>query len=409
MLLKADIKKIYELQAQVMSSVDTGLLRESLTDLPALAKHSLIITGIRRCGKSTLLFQMLRSGYPDTFYLNFDDNRLYGFENADFLRLDEIIIESGSKILFFDEIQEVDGWERYVRQKLDENFKVALTGSNASLLSRELGTKLTGRHISKELFPFSFSEYLKYSGSTPVEESLVSYMKLGGFPEYLNTGRDEILSDLFDDILIRDIVVRYGIRDIKGLQRLALYLISNIGKPVTGGKLKQSVGISATSTILEYFSHLESAYLFFFVPKFSYSVKSQMISPRKVYAADTGLINVNSSAFSDDTGRKLENMIYTFLRMHNKNIYYWSGNNECDFIVMRKGEKPLIIQVCSDLNRDNLDRELNGIAEAAEFFKLKEAVLVTLNQSDVFNHSGIITKVVPAWELLSEKGTLLND
>ena len=401
MILKSDIEKISGLQMEVVRSADKGLTRESLSDLPRLGKHALIITGIRRCGKSTLLFQLFASGYPDAFYLNFSDNRLYGFENADFTRLDEIIKESGSKVLFFDEIQEIEGWDRYVRQKLDENFRLAITGSNASLLGRELGTKLTGRHISRELFPFSFSEYLKYSGSLMVAESFISYMKAGGFPEYLNAGRDEILSDLFEDILIRDIVVRYGIRDIKGLQRLALYLVSNIGKPVTGGRLKQSVGISATSTILEYFSHLESAYLFFFVPRFSYSVKSQMVSPRKVYAIDTGLVNVNSASFTDDTGRKLENMIYTFLRRCNKSIFYWSGKNECDFIVMRKGEKPLIIQVCSDLNRDNLDRELKGINEAAEFFKVRSAFILTLNQSDDINYANVNVKVVPAWKFIS--------
>ena len=196
------------------------------------------------------------------------------------------------------------GWERYVRQKLDENFKVVITGSNASLLSRELGTKLTGRHLDVELFPFSYSEFLKAAKMKAGEASAARYMNTGGFPEYLTAGREDILSDLFEDILIRDIVVRYGIRDIKGLQRLALWLISNIGNRVTGSKLKQVVGIASTSTIMEYFSHFESAYLFHFIPCFSYSVRSQMISPRKLYSADNGLITVNSASFTDDLGPK---------------------------------------------------------------------------------------------------------
>jgi len=253
MLLKSDIKKIWALQRETVSKAETGVPREVLTDFSVPAKYALMLTGIRRCGKSTLLYQLIGKKYTKAFYLNFDDNRLYGFDNSDLLRLDEVISETGSRILFFDEIQEVDGWERYVRQKLDENYKVVITGSNASLLSREPGTKLTGRHLNIELFPFSYNEFLKATKMKSGEESVISYMNNGGFPEYLTTGREEILSDLFEDILIRDIVVRYGIRDIKGLQRLALWLISNTGNRVTGSKLKQTIGISATSTIIGVF------------------------------------------------------------------------------------------------------------------------------------------------------------
>jgi hypothetical protein len=403
MLLKSDIKKIWELQRETVARNDTGIPREALADFTIPAKHTIILTGIRRCGKSTLLYQLIAKKYPKAFYLNFDDNRLYGFDNSDLLRLDELINESGSRILFFDEIQEIDGWERYVRQKLDENFKVVITGSNASLLSRELGTKLTGRHINMELFPFSYSEFLKATKLKAGEASVTRYMKNGGFPEYISAGREEILSGLFEDILIRDIVVRYGIRDIKGLQRLALWLISNTGNRVTGSKLKQTVGISATSTIMEYFSHLESAYLFHFVPCFSYSVRSQMISPRKVYSADNGLITVNSASFTDDRGRKLENIIYTFLRSTHNSIFYFSGKNECDFVVTQKGKKPLVFQVCYKLDRDNLDRELGGLYEALGYFKLKDGIIITMNQTDTFKNNGLTARVIPVWEFLKSK------
>jgi predicted AAA+ superfamily ATPase len=400
MLLKSDIKKIWELQRETVSKAETGVPREVLTDFSVPAKHALMLTGIRRCGKSTLLYQLIAKKYPEAFYLNFDDNRLYGFDNSDLLRLDEVISETGSRILFFDEIQEVDGWERYVRQKLDENYKVVITGSNASLLSRELGTKLTGRHLNIELFPFSYNEFLKATKMKGGEESVISYMNNGGFPEYLTTGREEILSDLFEDILIRDIVVRYGIRDIKGLQRLALWLISNTGNRVTGSKLKQTIGISATSTIMEYFSHLESAYLFHFVPCFSYSVRSQMISPRKLYSADNGLITVNSASFTDDRGRKLENIVYNHLRSMYKSLFYYSEKKECDFIVTLKGKKPLVFQACHTLDRDNLDRELEGLYEALAFFKLNEGIIVTLNQKDTFRYNGLTASVIPVWEFL---------
>ena len=400
MLLKTDISKIAESQSGGVISGETGLLREALSRLPVLSKHAVIITGIRRCGKSTLLNQLISVRYPDAFFLNFSDNRLYGFENNDFHRLDEVIEETGKKDLFFDELQDIKGWERYVRQKLDEKFHVVITGSNASLLSKELGSLLTGRYLSRELFPFSFSEFLTFRSLKAGEEGLREFMQTGGFPEYLKTGNNEILSTLFDDILVRDIVVRYGIRDIKSLQRLALYLISNSGNAITGSKLKQAFGISATSTIMEYFSFLESSYLFYFVPRFSYSLKSQLINPRKVYAADTGLITVNSSSFSEDNGRKLENVIFNYLRSFTREIFYFKMTRECDFITMKRGTKPRAIQVCYNLDRDNLERELAGLYEAMKELKLKEGTIVTLNQRDKFTNNGLTANVIPAFEFI---------
>ena len=401
MLLKSEIAKIVELQSGVIRTGDKGLKRESCASLPVLSKHALIITGIRRCGKSTLLLQFISEKYPEAFFLNFDDNRLYGFDNSDFSRLDVIISETGKKVLVFDELQEVEGWERYVRQKLDENYNVVLTGSNASLLSKELGTKLTGRYIARELFPFSFREFTSFESLKHDEETVLQFMKIGGFPEYVKSKQPEILSHLFDDVLIRDIVVRYGIRDIKNLQRLALYFVSNTAKPVTGSKLKQAVGISATSTILEYFSYLESAYLFYFVPRFSYSAKSQMINPRKVYCADPGLITVNTASFSDDNGRKLENIVFNYLRSFCKEIFYFLEKNECDFIVMKRGARPIAIQVCYTLNKDNLERELDGLYDALRLLRIKTGVIVTLDQKDIFKTRELTAHVIPAAEFLS--------
>lgn len=402
MLLKSEIRRIWELQNETIRLSDPGIPREIIKNFEVPVKHALILTGIRRCGKSTFLHQLLRKKYPKAFYLNFDDNRLYGFDHTDFSRLDDLISESGSKMLFFDELQEITGWEQYVRQKLDENYQVVITGSNASLMSRELGTKLTGRHLDKELFPFSFPEFLDAENKEACESSLSDYLKTGGFPGYLSNRNTQVLSDLFDDILIRDIVIRYGVRDIKSLQRLALWLISNTANKVTGSKLKHTIGISATSTILEYFSHLETSYLFHFVPCFSYSVRSQIVSPRKIYSADNGLTEVNSISYTDDTGRKLENLVFNHLRSKNRNIFYFSERNECDFLVIKKKEKPSAIQVCYSLDRDNLDRELNGLFETLTFFGLQKGLVLTLNQSDSFVSRGMLAKVVPAWEYLKE-------
>ena len=401
MLLKTEISKIADSQAGFNKSAEKGLLRDSLYTLPVLSNHAVIITGIRRCGKSTLLNQLISERYPDAFFMNFSDNRLYGFENSDFSRLDELIAESGKRDLFFDELQEVKGWERYVRQKLDEKFHVVITGSNASLLSKELGTLLTGRYLSRELFPFSFSEFLTFRTLKAGEEELREFMQTGGFPEYLKTGNHEILSTLFDDILIRDIVIRHRIRVIKNLQGLALYLISNTGNTITGSKLKHAFGISATSTIMEYFSFLESSYLFYFVPRFSYSLKSRMINPRKVYAADPGLITVNSASFSEDNGHKLENVIYNYLRTFNREIFYFKMNRECDFITVKRGAKPRAIQVCYNLDKDNLERELAGLYEAMKELKLREGTIVTLNQKDKFTDKDLTANVIPAFEFMT--------
>lgn len=403
LVIKSDILRVVEIQRETLRNRQAGLGRTALDGLPQLHSHALIISGVRRCGKSTLQFQMLRKKYKKAFYLNFEDPRLYEFEKTDLLRLDEIILESKSKVLFFDEIQIVDEWERYIRQKLDEGFKVVVTGSNASLLSGELGTKLTGRHISKELFPFSFLEFCEYKKKKPSETAVVNYMKIGGFPEYVKRGDDDILKYLLDDILVRDIAVRYGVRDVRSLKRLALYLVSNVGNLVTANKLKTQFDITATSTLTAYLSHLEYAYLMFFVPKFSYSIKKQIGNPRKVYSIDTGLVNVNTISFSEDKGRKFENLIFLHLRRKYADIFYFFEKGECDFVVFEKEAIHEVVQACYDLTRDNLKRELNGLYEALDFFDLKEGTIVTLNQTDRFEENGKVANVVPAHEFLMKK------
>lgn len=398
MLLKSTIYRIIEAQKANFSIQETGLQREALKSLPDLSSHVLIVSGIRRCGKSTLLFQLLKDKYRDALYLNFEDPRLYEFEPNDFSRLDEVIKDSGTKVLLFDEIQIIPEWEKYVRQKLDEGYKLVVTGSNASLLSRELGTKLTGRHITKELFPFSYQEFNLFKKLKSDEDSILKYLDTGGFPEYVKHEKDEILQHLFEDILIRDIALRYGIRDVKNLQRLGLYLVSNVAKLITGNRLKSMFDIASTSTIMEYLSHLEYAYLIQFVPKFSYSIRKQLVNPRKVYAIDTGMISVNSGSFTDDKGRKFENLIYLHLRRNYKEIYYFSEKGECDFIVFNKGAIAQAVQVCYHLDQDNLDRELNGMIEAMEFFKLKRGTIVTLNQNDRLERKGLVVDVIPCNE-----------
>jgi predicted AAA+ superfamily ATPase len=400
MLTQLVISQVFNSQRENNLLRDTGLKREALQTLPDLSAYALIVSGIRRCGKSTLLFQLLKERYPDALYLNFEDPRLYEFERKDFVRLDKVIAATGSKVLLFDEIQIIPEWERYVRQKLDEGYKLMITGSNASLLSRELGTKLTGRHITKELFPFSYQEFNSFKQLKPSTDSLLQYLDIGGFPEYVKQGANEILNHIFDDILIRDIAVRYGIRDVKTLQRLALYLVSNVGKMVTATRLKNLFEVGSTNTITEYLSHLEDSYLLHLVPKFSHSLRKQLINPRKVYAIDTGMISVNSGSFTNDNGWKLENLVYLHLRRSYREIYYFLEKGECDFIVFVNGVAVEVVQVCFDLNPDNLDREMNGVVEALTTLKLKEGKIITVHQKERYEKEGCIIDVIPCHEFL---------
>lgn len=389
------LKEIIEQQRLSLMSKDMGMHREQLLSLPDSKSHALIVSGIRRCGKSTLLFQLLREKYPQALYLNFDDPRLYDFNPADFVKLDSLIAERNSSVVMFDEIQLVNGWERYVRQKLDENIQVFVTGSNASLLSSELGSSLTGRHITKELFPFSFSEYCRFRKLEPGSESTLGYLKEGGFPEYLKQKDSDILTSLLDDIIVRDIAVRYNIRDVRTLQRLTLFLLSNIGNRITGNKLKTNFGISSTTTILEYFSHLEQSYLMAFVPMFDYSLKRQNINPKKVYAIDSGLIENTTPHFKKDEGHRLENLVYLLLRRKTKEIYYYSGTGECDFLIVEKGVITSALQVCLELNNDNLRRETDGLFEAMGKFQLKQGTIITLTQTDHFVRDDMNIEVLP--------------
>ena len=401
MIQQAVLQKVIDTQKKKMLRSGTGFPRKILSDMPSLQSHALIVTGIRRCGKSTLLQQMLEADKSKKLFLSFEDPRLFNFELSDFEILDTIIENSNSETLFLDEIQVIDGWELYVRQKLDEGFRVTITGSNASMLSRELGTKLTGRHISKELFPFSYCEFLEFKRLQADEKSLQKYMKTGGFPEFIKTNNTDILTELFLDILNRDIIVRHGIRDARSLKNLAVYLVSNVGNLVTANKLQQPLNIKTAATILDYFSFLEDTYLVNFMPKFSYSYKVQMVNPRKIYVIDPGIINVASASFTEDKGHLLENLIYWELRRQGKKLYYFNENKaECDFVVMKNEKIEQIIQVCYELLPENREREIRGLTEAMDFLKIKNGLIVSFNQRDAFMHNGRRIEILPAWEFL---------
>lgn len=383
-----------------------GLInREMLPEVPLSVSHAVIISGIRRCGKSTLLLQLSRK-FKKIHYFNFDDSRISGFDSSDFNRLNEVFSRSKPQtdIYFFDEIQLITGWEAFVRTLLDQKKKVYITGSNASMLSRELGTRLTGRNLQYELFPFSFAEFLKFKKRKQSLQSFEMYFREGGLPEFLMFPDIKVLQSLVSDIMFRDIIVRHDIRNFEGLQALTYYLLSNTGKLFSLTGLKSLTGVSSVNTISAFVKYLEDCYLLFTVPKFDYSIKKQTVNPKKIYAADPGIIQANTLSFSDDLGRILENLVCIHLLRKKCKVYYFHEKNECDFIATRQGKIIKAIQVCYSLNDDNLKREINGLSEAMDFFKQKEGLILTFSTEDVYeiNKRKIIVKPVWKWMLEEE-------
>lgn len=399
MILKETLRQVVKAQRADLEAYDYGIVREELDKIDIKAPHAVIITGIRRCGKSTLLHQLLKK-FPNFYYLNFEDTRIANFEPSDFEKLDEIFNEEYGKSEFylFDEIQNISGWEIFVRSRLDKRKRFVITGSNASLLSKELGTRLTGRHINTELFPFSFAEMLLMTKEKPSEQSFKRYMTEGGFPEYIKYKKSEILRELLNDIIQRDIAARYKIRETKALQGMALYLISNLGKEFSYTSLKKIFDLGSTTTASSFVSYFEDSYLLFAIPKFDYSLKKQMLNEKKIYSVDNGLSDANSASFSSDRGRMLENAVFGQLRRSYKDIFYFKGKGECDFLVKERNRIKMAIQVTYELTEDNKKRELDGLLEAMDTFDLNGGLVITYNQEDRF----IIDKkdiiVMPAWK-----------
>jgi predicted AAA+ superfamily ATPase len=397
MLLKSDILKIINLQQNAFIERDYGFSRELLSSITDNYFRLLTISGIKSSGKSTLLFQLFKEKFTDGLYINFEHPRFYNFDSNDLFKLDEIIDEKASKVLLFDEVEKLSGWNNYVRQKLEEGFQVVITGSNTSILQNELGSEFSGLNVRKELFPFSFNEFCSFHSMEKTAEAVFKYLQMGGFPKIHS---EEFLNQLFDDLLIREIAMRSGIRDLRAFKRLAIHLLSNIGKRITGNQLKQFLGIKTTSTVIDYLSVLEAGYLFFYLPKFSYSARKQMINPRKVYAIDTGLVTANSASFDESTEQLLENMVFLHLRKQEPELYYFTEQFNCDFVVTKRNRVEQAIQVCAELKQDNLENELNGLFEAMNFFDLPKGTVVTLNQTDRFERDGRVVQVIPFHEFV---------
>ena len=415
---KDQIKAMLLEQFQSFWGTETGIVREQLSEVEQAANspHAVIVSGLRRAGKSTLLAQMAhRLGEETFYYLNFEDDRLLSFQADDINDLYQNMIEifGERKIFILDEIQNVDGWEHFVRRFMDMGFKFYITGSNASLLSRELGTRLTGRYIAIELFPFSFKEYLRFRDIplpplermttvdlAQLQKNLGEYMQAGGIPDALKYPELPILRTLYNDVLYRDIATRYRLGNVAMLKELGFFLMSNIANLISYNKLKQQFNVGSVNTIKTYVEYMEDSWLFFTLNVHDFSVKRQQIAPKKIYSIDTGLSRSVGFQFSPNTGRGLENLVFLALRQKNQDIYYLTTPNgyEIDFYLPEKGE---LIQVSQHLqNPATRERELRALEDALAHTPAKKALLLADANQDGFEINNIPVSICSAAEWL---------
>lgn len=406
---------------------DYGILRDGYLqrfEKMKATKQVVFITGVRRSGKSTLMKQHIKEmidGGDDkrnSLYINFEEPKFIGELSVDFL-IDtfdaylEIVQPTSTPNLFLDEIQHIEGWERFVRALHEKGgANIFVSGSSARLLSKELGTALTGRHVDIHVYPLTFREFLDFNNLTlettldivsnklKIRQMIRDYLSFGGFPlVVLFEGKNEILRDYFDDIILRDIAERYRVLKIDKLRSLAKYYLTNIGSPSSFRKIANFIGISLDS--VERYSHYFSdAYLIFFVKKFSYSLKEQEKNPRKVYAIDPGLRNIVSFKFSEDVGKLYENTVFLELYRRGKEVYYHKDKHECDFVVKRGETIAQALQVCYSFTGHTREREIAGLIEAMDEFKLSEGTIITDEMETVEKHGEKSIRFVPLWKWL---------
>ncbi|RLE44989.1 ATP-binding protein [Candidatus Woesearchaeota archaeon] len=388
-------------------------------------KEVTIITGVRRSGKSTLMYQMidelLKKGIDPAqiLFVNLEDKKL--IKNS----LDDIYTAYRKEVnldkkayIFFDEIHAKKAWEAWIKKKYDlkSNDKFIISGSCSYLLKKEYSTLLTGRNLTFEVFPLGFEEFLLFKGieinKKNIKKSLVldktklrflkllkEYINLGGFPEIFFKPKNfkmKVLKQYFDDILYKDIIDRYNLNTQK-TKDLALFLTTNFTSFISLRNLRNVLKISY-DTIKEYLSHFKEAFLFFALEYFSYSLKEQKAQPSKIYCIDNGLRNAVSFKFSKDEGKLAENLVFVELKRREKDVYYWKKKFEVDFVVKNNDNSLTAINVS---NTDIIDeREINGLLEFKKSFKRIKELLILTNDTEK-KEKGI--KYIPVWKwLLSE-------
>ncbi len=345
--------------------------------LPSILPADLVtvIQGVRRCGKSTFMYQMIDRFHLDhdrCFFINFEDPRLSS--SLDTGLLDAVyntaLEAKGSDCVFFlDEIQNVKQWEKWLRTKLSlsPQSRFVITGSNAALLSGDLGTVLTGRHITVEMFPFDFEEF-KVSTH---KSSIVDYLMMGGFPRALSfENPTQLLREYFSDIIEKDVRRHVAVRSSTVLQNLVKTVFESAGSEVSQRSLATTLGTTADSIGI-YLDACEAAYILQACPYFSFSEKQRQVRNKKFYPIDTGLKNAIVTKTGKDLGKDFETICYRKLREKFQRVNYWKGKGEVDFVV-QTGSGILPVQVSIDSPKK---RHLEGVEE---FTKAHKGVLPAL-------------------------------
>ncbi len=393
------------------------------------SREIIFMSGIRRSGKSSLLsliaeyllenFEVSRN---NILFVNFEDERFINFTVNDFEKLYQSYLELenpiGKKYLFFDEIQNITDWERWINRIYEfEDVKIFITGSNASLISSSVSTSLTGRNRQINIHTFSFKEFLLLNGKEYKERDLLltdnvveikryftDYLKFGGFPEVAKN-RDLSLADqYFKDIIYRDVISNYNLRNIKEIRELSLYLITNTGSLASYETLRKTIQAKNATTIKNYLNILEDVYLIHSLPKFDFSVKKQIYNPNKYYISDLGFYNAIGFKFSENIGKSLENIVFEQLLRSNKELYYWKTQNgmEIDFVIKENTKLKNAYQVTYTLTTENRDREIRSLTALLKENNDINCYILTYEQEETINHKNGKIEVIPIWKWLLE-------
>ncbi len=391
--------------------------RERAAYAERFLKHPniLAILGVRRCGKSIFSVLVAKKISKNFGYVNFDDERLVGMDAKDLDKVLRALYELYGDVEFvvLDEPQNVEKWELFA-SRLRETKKVIITGSNSRLLGGELATALTGRHIDVLMFPFSFREILKFKPNvyltkdiSRTRNELEEYLKGSGFPEYLKFG-PEIVINIYNDIIGRDCIRRYRIRNEKSFRELSRYLISNFSSEFTYSKLSRITGIRNIHTVKNYVGYMEQAFLIKVVERFSFKLKQQIIAPKKVYAIDHGFANFLSFKTAKNLGGLFENVVLidllnrTSSEPHASVYYYKSAQgHEVDFIVKKGNVVEQLIQVCYDLSDPGTkEREIRSLLRASSELMCKNLLVITDDNEGEESIRGKTIKFIPLWKWL---------
>ncbi len=413
--------------------LETGIPRHLKTS-PLPGKATVCI-GVRRSGKSTFMFQLIKDLYDskvprqNILYLNFFDDRLHDLQHEPLNLIAEAYFSlypekkhSERIYCFFDEIQVVDGWEAFVdRMMRTENCEIYITGSSAQMLSKEIATQMRGRSLTWEIFPFSFNEFLdsrkvSYGGELSTKRRLIiqkafeAYWECGGFPEVAEIERHlrlKVHQEYFNTLLFRDLIERHDIPHPKAVTDLAHRLVNNTASLYSINKLTgylkalgHKIPKSAVSSYLEWF---EDAYFLFTVRLFDASLARANTNPKKIYCIDHAMVNSVSSGILINSGHLLENLVFIALRRTNKHIHYYKtkSGKEVDFIVLDQYRNRTLIQVSESL-ADPLTkkREVSALEEAMKEQGNNYGIIVTRNEEESIQVQSGHINVIPAWRFL---------